>query len=364
MTTNHDALREAQRNTREAQAFADWVDKLGYDAAYTCDSFGRWIFLNPVTSDFWMAWCARADAEFTKVPATEKASRETSMRAIFEALEPFAKLFQSLQSDFDGPLPATFDATISTEDVRRAAYALSQPPAPEQASVEYRLGETDIYDFAGWLTTRKVVMPVGSTCDAAPMAEAVGEYIKTFPERFAATPTAEPAAPEAAKPEPQAQAGEPEAWGVWLDGEPPHPWREEWFIAETIYGDRVVLRYMGDDMSYQYKTADETYMAAKNIKRWMQFPDGQYISAATKAIAKRDAALQACVEALEAINKECFSHVDGRDLFAQMHPRNTLDIKRRVDARETWFEGDWLTDLWGQIKKSRAAIQQAEEARK
>lgn len=83
-----------------------------------------------------------------------------------------------------------------------------------------------------------------------------------------------------------------------------------------------------------------------------------------EAIAKKDAALLACVEALEAINKECFSHVDGRDLFAQMHPRNTLDIKRRVDARETWFEGDWLTDLWGQIKKSRAAIQQAEEARK
>ena len=56
--------------------------------------------------------------------------------------------------------------------------------------------------------------------------------------------------------------------------------------------------------------------------------------------------------ALKAIDKECFSHVDGRDLFAQMHPRNMLDIKRRVDARETWFEGDWLTDLWGEIKKS------------
>lgn len=60
--------------------------------------------------------------------------------------------------------------------------------------------------------------------------------------------------------------------------------------------------------------------------------------------------------ALKAIDKECFSHVDGRDLFAQMHPRNMLDIKRRVDARETWFEGDWLTDLWGEIKKARSII--------
>lgn len=60
----------------------------------------------------------------------------TNHDALREALEPFAKLFRSLQSDFDGPLPTTFDATISTEDVRRAAYALSQPPAPEQASGE------------------------------------------------------------------------------------------------------------------------------------------------------------------------------------------------------------------------------------
>lgn len=47
--------------------------------------------------------------------------------------------------------------------------------------------ETDLYDFAGWLTTRPGVMTVGSSCEAGPMAEAVGEYIKTFPERFALT---------------------------------------------------------------------------------------------------------------------------------------------------------------------------------
>ena len=47
--------------------------------------------------------------------------------------------------------------------------------------------ETDLYNFAGWLTTRPGVMAVGSSCEAGPMAEAVGEYIKTFPERFALT---------------------------------------------------------------------------------------------------------------------------------------------------------------------------------
>lgn len=40
-----------------------------------------------------------------------------------------------------------------------------------------------------------------------------------------------------------------------------------------------------------------------------------------------------------------FSHIDGQDLLARMHPRRMLDIKRRVDGVETWFEGDWLTTL-------------------
>ena len=60
------------------------------------------------------------------------------------------------------------------------------------------------------------------------------------------------------------------------------------------------------------------------------------------------------------IDLATFSHVDGRDLFAQMHPRNTLDIKRRVDARETWYEGDWLTDLWATIKSARAALKESQ----
>ena len=54
--------------------------------------------------------------------------------------------------------------------------------------MKYKLAETDIYDFAGWLTTREGVMKVGASSDANTMAEAVGEYIKTFPERFSALP--------------------------------------------------------------------------------------------------------------------------------------------------------------------------------
>jgi hypothetical protein len=66
----------------------------------------------------------------------------------------------------------------------------------------------------------------------------------------------------------------------WLPGEPPKPYRDEWFIAETIHGDRVVLKALSEECTYNYRTADETYFAAKSIKRWMQFPDSEYVSAA------------------------------------------------------------------------------------
>lgn len=71
----------------------------------------------------------------------------------------------------------------------------------------------------------------------------------------------------------------------WRDGEPSKPWKDEWFIAETTYSDRVVLRSLPDDYTYDYTTADETYIKADKIKRWMPFPDSGYIA----AINERDA---------------------------------------------------------------------------
>lgn len=53
------------------------------------------------------------------------------------------------------------------------------------------------------------------------------------------------------------------------------------------------------------------------------------------------------------------SHIDGRDLLAELHPRKTLDIKRRVDGVETWFEGDWLSNLMGARNAARAALGEA-----
>lgn len=45
--------------------------------------------------------------------------------------------------------------------------------------------ETELYDFMGWLTTRKKRLLLSAADDATPAADAVGEYIHTFPDRLA-----------------------------------------------------------------------------------------------------------------------------------------------------------------------------------
>jgi hypothetical protein len=46
----------------------------------------------------------------------------------------------------------------------------------------------------------------------------------------------------------------------------------------------------------------------------------------------------------DAMVRTTFSHMDGRDLLDELHGEE-LEIKRRVDGFETWFEGDWLSNL-------------------
>lgn len=67
-------------------------------------------------------------------------------------------------------------------------------------------------------------------------------------------------------------------------------------------------------------------------------------------------------KAAQAVNAATYSHLDGRDLLAELHPRHTLDIKRRVDARETWYEGDWLFDLYEAMKALRQALEDKEKS--
>lgn len=74
----------------------------------------------------------------------------------------------------------------------------------------------------------------------------------------------------------------------WIDGHPPRPYDSEWFIAETTYGDRVVLTALPEEYTYDFKTADETYIMRKSIKRWLQFHDSQYVPFENSTVARAD----------------------------------------------------------------------------
>ena len=114
-------------------------------------------------------------------------------------------------------------------------------------------------------------MPYGARdlkdCATSLAAADCVEYLYTHPQ-----PKAEPA--------------------VWYEGAPPFPQDQEWFIAETTFGDRVVLRSLDEGRmhhgNYAFKTADGTYMKEEIVKRWMQFPDCEYLppSAQPKAAPK------------------------------------------------------------------------------
>jgi hypothetical protein len=72
----------------------------------------------------------------------------------------------------------------------------------------------------------------------------------------------------------------------WRDGAPPHPWDKEWFIARTTFGDRVALTALPEEYSYDFKTADGTYLKREVIAAWMQFPDSEYVAPAKPAVSE------------------------------------------------------------------------------
>lgn len=90
-----------------------------------------------------------------------------------------------------------------------------------------------------------------------------------------------------------------DAQPVWVYGVPTKHHAKEWFIAETTFGDRVVLTALPEEYNYDFRTADETYIKADCIKRWMPFPDSQYLFPHPAPDA-----LRVAVEALEALAGE------------------------------------------------------------
>lgn len=123
-------------------------------------------FLAPVTESI-----ALLDKLMEQEPATQ------NVDAALKLVDTY--LIESRSADLTGGELKRLYHTM-----RNAIRTLAAPQAAQP--VKYVLSPVDIYDFAGWLTTRKEVLEIGSSKEAGPMAEAVGEYLRTFPERFEA----------------------------------------------------------------------------------------------------------------------------------------------------------------------------------
>ena len=126
-------------------------------------------------------WAARYDDELIKytelvVQECLECSEDLSRHYIQNFSEQEQALLLASIADYSSAIKRKF-----TEFTFR--YDETTPVATQ--NVENGLKETDLYDFAGWLTTREGLLQVGSSYEAGSMADAVGEYINKFPERFA-----------------------------------------------------------------------------------------------------------------------------------------------------------------------------------
>ncbi|CAB4121895.1 hypothetical protein UFOVP20_22 [uncultured Caudovirales phage] len=72
----------------------------------------------------------------------------------------------------------------------------------------------------------------------------------------------------------------------WNEGYPTKHYAEEWFIALTIHGNRVVLTALPEEYKYDFTTKNGTYIKKESIEKWAQLPTSQYLPFNAAPIAK------------------------------------------------------------------------------
>ena len=62
-----------------------------------------------------------------------------------------------------------------------------------------------------------------------------------------------------------------------IEGEPPHPWNSEWFLAKLKDGTYAALYSLPEEYSHQYRTADRTFYTSDWVVAWMQLPESEFV---------------------------------------------------------------------------------------
>lgn len=71
---------------------------------------------------------------------------------------------------------------------------------------------------------------------------------------------------------------------MWEDGAPKNKLFEEWFIARLDNGEKVVLKRLPAEFSYEFRTADDTYYSEFRVAKWMPFPESEFFSPTALAL--------------------------------------------------------------------------------
>lgn len=123
----------------------------------------------------------------------------------------------------------------------------------------------------------------------------------------------------------------------WHCGAPDKTYASEWFIAKLDNGDRVVLTALPEELSYDFKTADDTYYAHARIKCWMQFPDSQFVphEAQNKVRAELD---------LEKTNHRNFRK-DSADYVEQLKAQNRVMRDALEEIQNTRWSSEQVNPL-------------------
>lgn len=126
--------------------------------------------------------CIRSHAEITHKAEDERDALQAQLAAA-QGQEPIGFVESAVRG------AGGFHAYFSSGVFIPAGTQLYTAPIPQQPAQQAHPEQgDDIYKFAGWLSSRKEVLEIGSSKEAGPMAEAVCEYLLSYPERFKGTP--------------------------------------------------------------------------------------------------------------------------------------------------------------------------------
>jgi hypothetical protein len=182
---------------------------------------------------------------------------------------------------------------LSDEKIEHFARYYGSPRASTRIGVAYTFGPQSILYFARAIESElSSGFREGRNAQPEPRLASGGYWIKPL-----ATPAADVPMPSKRDPDALMTTDRKGLFfpSFFVDGVSKD---KEWFIAETVHGDRVALRSLGEESSYDYTTADHTHMKRANIKRWAQFPDSEYIASPDPVASEKEALRRLSVQGM------------------------------------------------------------------